>query len=112
MNDSTQTTRETKPGASAAFFRTISAGEQLTIYTVEAVGAALRAELGGAMELAIDLGSVAACDSLGVQLLWSARRSAEQAGKSVRFLNVPEAVNEAARAIACESVLAGKRVGS
>lgn len=104
MNDATQPSQPAActPGSADR----ISAGEQLTIYTIEAFAASCRASLGEATGLTIDLGAVAECDTLGVQLLLAVRHSAVRAGKLVRFTNTSEAVRQAAAAVACETLLA------
>lgn len=83
----------------------LPAGEALTIYTVEAFGATCQAELRRHPVLVIDLEKVAQCDTLGVQVLCAAMRSATALGRTLRLANAPAAVTRAAATIACERIL-------
>ncbi len=103
MNDASQTSQTAASAPLSA--GPISAGEQLTIHTIEAFAASCRASLAEATELTLDLGAVAACDTLGVQFLLAVRHSAAKAGKLVRFTNSSDAVRQAATAVACETLL-------
>lgn len=84
----------------------VVAGEALTIYTVEEFGARCKAELERASAVDVVLSGVTACDTLGIQVLLAARRSADAAGKSIVFVTPSPVVLRAATAIACESLFA------
>ena len=86
----------------------VSPGATLTIYSVAEFAAACRAQLARSSVLEIDLGGVTACDTLGVQLLLSARRTALARGKVVRFVAVSPAVAKAAAAVGCTGALSGE----
>ena len=90
----------------------ITGGEALTIYTVENWLASCRAQLERCSLVVIDLADVTACDTLGVQALCAIRKGADAGGKSVRFANASPAVEQAARAIFCESLFTPNTVGS
>ncbi|WP_158277347.1 STAS domain-containing protein [Opitutus sp. ER46] len=83
----------------------LAAGAALTIYTVEAFGAACRIELQRHPALVIDLGAVTQCDTLGVQVLCAAMRSAWARGRLLRLAEPSPAVRRAAAAVACERIL-------
>ncbi len=61
--------------------------------------ASLREELAACLDqyqgLTIDLNEVSDCDTAGLQLLCSARRTAENAGKAFALTGTPEPVHEA-----------------
>jgi anti-anti-sigma regulatory factor len=83
----------------------VSAGETLTIYTVEACASAWRDALRDAGGLSLDLSAVRACDTLGVQLLAALQRTATAAAKPLRFHQPSEAVTVAAEAVGCSALL-------
>lgn len=65
----------------------------LDLYAAERLLAALRECLTSpGATIVLDLGGVSACDTAGVQLLLSARVTAEAGGRTVRFAAVPEPV--------------------
>lgn len=90
--------------ATAPAIGRVRADPALNIYSVAAFAALCRTELERFVALQIDLSAVAACDTLGIQVLLSARRTAELEGKSVEFVNVTTSVRRAAAAVACESL--------
>jgi anti-anti-sigma factor len=59
----------------------ISLSGALEIYDVESLRDVLLRELTGRGELVLDLAGVSSCDTAGVQLLCSARKTLEQRGK-------------------------------
>lgn len=91
------------PNAASAASR-IHAGAALNINSVEGFAALCGTELERSVALQIDLSAVTACDTLGIQVLLSARRTAELEGKSLDFVNVTAPVRRAAAAVACESL--------
>lgn len=92
------------PSGPASTTRRVNAGIALNIYTVEAFAALCRVEFERSAMLQIDLSAVEACDTLGVQVLLSARRTAEVQSKSLEFVHVTPAVRRAAAAVECESL--------
>ena len=99
------------PAASEPVVR-IAPAEALTIYTVDALARAWAAAMPAGGMVEIDLGAIAACDSLGVQLLCAAKRTADAGGLTLRFARVSAAVERAAAAIACEGLLVASPLSS
>jgi anti-anti-sigma factor len=64
----------------------------LEIYDAEPLRQSLLEYVAAGSELVLDLGSVEACDTAGAQILYSARTTAIQAGKKLRFDHVSPAV--------------------
>lgn len=87
-------------------------GDALTVYTVDDYASQWKAHLDCSPALVLDLGAVASCDSLGIQLICAARKSAEAAGKSLVVGNASEAVRRAAAAVACDFLLSSTPVNS
>jgi anti-sigma B factor antagonist len=80
---------------------------ELTIYRV----AELRQELLAALARGVhcyDLSAVTECDSAGLQLLLSLRRSVQAAGGVCRFEPVPDPVRSIAALFDVESILCSK----
>lgn len=82
----------------------LRAGDALTIYTVADIADEWRLALQGAGPFAVNLATVAQCDSAGIQLLWATKRGA--VGKALAFTAISGAVRKAAGAIAAEEVFA------
>lgn len=64
----------------------------LSIYEAEAFKNEILAGFEKGPELAIDLGKVSDCDLTGIQLLYSAGKTAKKIQKSLMFLNIPESI--------------------
>lgn len=82
----------------------LDAGETLTIYTVEALAATWKTALAQPGDTTVELSRITRCDSLGIQLLCSTRRTVEAAGARVTWSNPTAAVLGAAAAIGCEAL--------
>jgi len=57
----------------------------LGVYQAEELRKALLDVLAKGTDLVLDLAQVASCDTAGAQILWSLRRAATEAGKTIRF---------------------------
>jgi len=66
----------------------------LSVEVPESVRRAVLEGLACKPELLLDLQLVKACDTAGAQLLWSARKTATQAGKAIRFEHVTPPILE------------------
>ena len=64
----------------------------LDIYAADRLHEALQERFGAGGELVIDLGGIESCDTAGLQLLLSARRTATAGARSLRFDSTPAAV--------------------
>ncbi len=64
----------------------------LDIYSAERLQNTLADCLASSDTVTLDLGGVETCDTAGIQLLLSARVSASEQKKSVKFRDVPESV--------------------
>jgi anti-anti-sigma factor len=71
----------------------------LEIREVDELHRALRDFLSGESKPVIDLSAVESCDTAGLQLLVSARKTAERAGKPFRLTGIPVAVSDAAASL-------------
>jgi anti-anti-sigma regulatory factor len=80
--------------------------EALTIYTVAALASEWRGRLQLAGPFVIELGTVVACDTLGIQLLWATKRAANEGGKALQVTAIPSVVAAAATAAAADSLFA------
>ena len=67
-------------------------GRSLDIYHADELRAALRTRLAGSNDTVIDLSGVEACDTTGLQLLLSARKTAAAAGGRLRFVHPSPAI--------------------
>lgn len=87
------TTSQSEDGAPLRF-----TGE-LDIYAAAELRDTLEAHVGKAASVALDLSDVSACDPVAVQLICSARRTAEATGKPFRIVQVSAPV-----ALACTAL--------
>lgn len=69
----------------------------LTVQTAESWRTRLLEQLDAQRGLTLDLAGVAACDTIGVQLLCAARKSAIEAAQPFALLNPPEVFSVACR---------------
>ena len=75
---------------------------ELTIYRAAELAPALRAALAGVAAgsaLEIDLSGITEMDSAGVQLLMSAKRSADESGRALRMAGLSPAANDVFRTL-------------
>ena len=75
---------------------------ELTIYRAAELAAALKAALAGVAAgsaLEMDLSGVTEMDSAGVQLLMSAKRSADESGRALRMAGLSPAANDVFRTL-------------
>lgn len=84
----------------------------LTIYTVEAFADRCKALLAEYRPVVIDLSRVTTCDTLGLQALWAARRSAELRGQALCFQAASEAVLGTAEKLGCAAMFGSARKGT
>jgi anti-anti-sigma factor len=86
---------------------TIALGGELGIVDAAALREQLRQALAlGPGDLALDLSDVQACDSAGVQLLLSLRRSLAERGDALQLLNPAEPVRHALATLGLLDLLA------
>jgi ABC-type transporter Mla MlaB component len=64
----------------------------LEIYDIQALCQTLKQALAGPEQVTVNLGAVQGLDTAGVQALWSARQTAVETGKTLRFIAAPASV--------------------
>ena len=71
----------------------VKVGATLSIYEVTALRDEIVSHLDTHGRLILDLGAIVKCDAAGIQLLYSARKTADKKGKSVMIRNPSSAVS-------------------
>ena len=77
---------------------------QLTIYEVEELRQTLLTVMEEYDQIKIDMQKIDDCDSLGVQLLLSAQKTAVAQGKDLELINISPPINRIMKAIGFEVI--------
>jgi anti-anti-sigma factor len=84
---------------------------KMDIRAVHEMRASLQASLEPATNLVVDLAQITACDTAAIQLLYSAKQTAERLGRSFEFAAISDVVRDASSLLGI-SFIAGSEDGA